>query len=297
MIFGKIAYGQAQAPQRIGRAAHRDAGQARSAHGRDGGRPRLAGRHRRRPAVAWRSGRSWALARAIVKRPDILVLYDPLGPLDQREQIEVRDALLEAFGRPDGDLGAAARRVGECLRSGDRARGGAAGPSGAARRRRGSAGRACQASHRRIDSEPRMTLQQDVDVLRKIPLFAKIEPARLKLLAFTSEHVEFRSGEAICRQGEPGDAAYIVLEGSADVVVQAERRPDDGGADRPQRHRRRDRHPVRRAAHRHRGRDHAAGGPARVQGRLLQSRHPVPAGRRRGDARAGLAPACRPRSA
>ena len=34
-----------------------------------------------------------------------------------------------------------------------------------------------------------MTLQQDVDVLRKIPLFAKIEPARLKLLAFTSEHV------------------------------------------------------------------------------------------------------------
>ena len=34
------------------------------------------------------------LARAIVKRPDILVLYDPLGPLDPREQIEVRDALL-----------------------------------------------------------------------------------------------------------------------------------------------------------------------------------------------------------
>ena len=70
-----------------------------------------------------------------------------------------------------------------------------------------------------------MTLQQDVDVLRKIPLFAKIEPARLKLLAFTSEHVEFRPGEAICRQGDPGDAAYIVLEGSADVVVQAEGGP------------------------------------------------------------------------
>lgn len=70
-----------------------------------------------------------------------------------------------------------------------------------------------------------MTLQQDVDVLRKIPLFAKIEPARLKLLAFTSEHVEFRSGEAICRQGEPGDAAYIVLEGAADVVVSSESGP------------------------------------------------------------------------
>jgi CRP/FNR family transcriptional regulator, cyclic AMP receptor protein len=70
-----------------------------------------------------------------------------------------------------------------------------------------------------------MTLQQDVDVLRKIPLFAKIEPARLKLLAFTSEHVEFQPGEPMCRQGEPGDAAYIVLDGAADVVVQSPRGP------------------------------------------------------------------------
>ena len=70
-----------------------------------------------------------------------------------------------------------------------------------------------------------MTLQQDVDVLRRIPLFAKIEPARLKLLAFTSEHVEFAAGEPVCRQGEPGDAAYIVLDGAADVVVQSDRGP------------------------------------------------------------------------
>jgi CRP/FNR family transcriptional regulator, cyclic AMP receptor protein len=66
-----------------------------------------------------------------------------------------------------------------------------------------------------------MTLQQDVEVLRKIPLFAKIEPAKLKLLAFTSEHLEFMPGEAICEQGEQGDAAYIVLDGEADVVVQS----------------------------------------------------------------------------
>ena len=66
-----------------------------------------------------------------------------------------------------------------------------------------------------------MTLQQDVEVLRKIPLFAKIEPAKLKLLAFTSEHLEFMPGEAICEQGEQGDAAFIVLDGEADVVVQS----------------------------------------------------------------------------
>ncbi|MFQ5959118.1 MAG: cyclic nucleotide-binding protein, partial [Alphaproteobacteria bacterium] len=32
-----------------------------------------------------------------------------------------------------------------------------------------------------------MTLQEDVERLRNIPLFAKIEPSKLKLLAFTSQ--------------------------------------------------------------------------------------------------------------
>lgn len=66
-----------------------------------------------------------------------------------------------------------------------------------------------------------MSLQKDVEVLRSIPLFAKIEPAKLKLLAFTSEHLEFAPGETLCRQGEPGDAAFIILDGEADVLVQS----------------------------------------------------------------------------
>ena len=64
-----------------------------------------------------------------------------------------------------------------------------------------------------------MTLQKDVEVLRNIPLFKKIEPAKLKLLAFTSEHLEFVAGEALFSQGDVGDAAYILLEGDADVLV------------------------------------------------------------------------------
>jgi CRP-like cAMP-binding protein len=64
-----------------------------------------------------------------------------------------------------------------------------------------------------------MTLQKELEVLRSVPLFAKIEPAKLKLLAFTSEQIEFAAGEMLCRQGEPGDAAYIVLDGAADVLV------------------------------------------------------------------------------
>lgn len=64
-----------------------------------------------------------------------------------------------------------------------------------------------------------MTLQRDVEVLRSIPLFAKIEPAKLKLLAFTSEQVEYMEGDVLFQQGDAGDAAYIVLEGDADILV------------------------------------------------------------------------------
>jgi CRP-like cAMP-binding protein len=64
-----------------------------------------------------------------------------------------------------------------------------------------------------------MSLTQEVELLRNIPLFAKVEPAKLKLLAFTSERLTFRPGQVLCRQGEVGDAAFIVITGRADVLV------------------------------------------------------------------------------
>lgn len=64
-----------------------------------------------------------------------------------------------------------------------------------------------------------MTLQEDVERLRNIPLFAKIEPSKLKLLAFTSRRLTFKSGQSLFQQGDIGDAAYIVIDGTADVVV------------------------------------------------------------------------------
>jgi CRP-like cAMP-binding protein len=64
-----------------------------------------------------------------------------------------------------------------------------------------------------------MSLANDVEVLRSIPIFSKIEPAKLKLLAFTSERLEFMDGDEVCHQGDFGDAAYIILDGQADVLV------------------------------------------------------------------------------
>ncbi|MBC6441003.1 MAG: Crp/Fnr family transcriptional regulator [Rhodospirillales bacterium] len=64
-----------------------------------------------------------------------------------------------------------------------------------------------------------MSLQQDVELLRKIPLFAKIEPSKLKLLAFTAERLTFGQGDVLFRQGDEGDSAYIIIDGEADVLV------------------------------------------------------------------------------
>lgn len=63
------------------------------------------------------------------------------------------------------------------------------------------------------------TLSEEVDLLRRIPLFAAIDPGKLKLLAFASDRMTFRDGQAVFRQGEVGDAAYVIIEGAADIVV------------------------------------------------------------------------------
>ena len=64
-----------------------------------------------------------------------------------------------------------------------------------------------------------MSLIKDVEALRAIPLFAKVEPAKLKLLAFTNDRLEYSSGDELFHQGDYGDAAYIILEGEADILV------------------------------------------------------------------------------
>jgi CRP-like cAMP-binding protein len=63
-------------------------------------------------------------------------------------------------------------------------------------------------------------LERDVETLRKIPFFAGLPTARLKLIAYTAEVVEFAPGETIVRQGDSADAVYIVTEGEAEVLLQ-----------------------------------------------------------------------------
>lgn len=64
-----------------------------------------------------------------------------------------------------------------------------------------------------------MTLETEVQSLRQVPMFRDIDPARLKLLAFTSERVQFSEGQRFFSQGDPSDAAYVLLDGRASVLL------------------------------------------------------------------------------
>lgn len=70
-----------------------------------------------------------------------------------------------------------------------------------------------------------MSLNEEVELLRNIPMFANIEPSKLKLLAFTSERMAFKDGEILFRQGEQGDSAYVIIGGEADVIVDTPKGP------------------------------------------------------------------------
>ena len=64
-----------------------------------------------------------------------------------------------------------------------------------------------------------MSLTKDVEVLRNILLFAKVEPDQTEAAGVHQRTLEYMSGDELFRQGDYGDAAYIILEGEADVLV------------------------------------------------------------------------------
>jgi hypothetical protein len=56
-----------------------------------------------------------------------------------------------------------------------------------------------------------VSLKQEFEVLRRVPMFAEIEPAKLKLLAFMCERVGFDPGNRLMQQGDRADAAYLII--------------------------------------------------------------------------------------
>jgi len=64
-----------------------------------------------------------------------------------------------------------------------------------------------------------MSLEQEVELIRQFPIFSKIQPAMQKLLCFSAERLTYDAGQVIFNAGDPGDAAYVVIEGTVEISV------------------------------------------------------------------------------
>ncbi len=64
-----------------------------------------------------------------------------------------------------------------------------------------------------------MSLKEELEVIKRIPLFSNVDSVRLKLLAFASDRLAFADGQFLFHAGDPCDGAYVILEGEAEVLA------------------------------------------------------------------------------
>ena len=70
-----------------------------------------------------------------------------------------------------------------------------------------------------------MDLAEETDLLRKIPMFAKMETSKLKLLAFASEIVSFQDGDIVFNSGDSADFAYVIMHGAVNIITETDSGP------------------------------------------------------------------------
>jgi CRP/FNR family transcriptional regulator, cyclic AMP receptor protein len=66
----------------------------------------------------------------------------------------------------------------------------------------------------RRSSRRALTKTESIELFGAVPLFARLPPAQLELLAAHGVFRMAKRGEVVVQQGEPGDAVYVVARGS-----------------------------------------------------------------------------------
>ena len=155
-----------------------------------------------------------ALARSLIKRPEILVLDQPFAAFGDAEA-RVLLARIRAFTA--GATLIAVMRDRELALTFDyvveieNARVKWAGPAGQD---------TSDAAQHPETAEEADGEHDELQALRAVPAFANVDPARLKLIAFTSERLRFGLADVMFEQGRPSDSAYVLLSGTADVWLE-----------------------------------------------------------------------------
>ena len=63
----------------------------------------------------------------------------------------------------------------------------------------------------------RLRGNQKIDLIRNVPLFARLSRGELRELAMLADEIDLREGKEMTTQGRPGREFFVLLEGNADV--------------------------------------------------------------------------------
>jgi CRP-like cAMP-binding protein len=61
--------------------------------------------------------------------------------------------------------------------------------------------------------------KRERDAIAQVPLFSGLRPRHVKRLSDLTDEERFMEGANVVREGDPGDAFYVILEGEAKVVA------------------------------------------------------------------------------
>ncbi len=64
-----------------------------------------------------------------------------------------------------------------------------------------------------------MSIHDEISALRDVPPFAMFDENKLKLLAFVSDRLTYKAGSTVLKQDEPGDVAFVLIEGTIEVSI------------------------------------------------------------------------------
>jgi len=67
-----------------------------------------------------------------------------------------------------------------------------------------------------------MTIENDIAVLERVPIFRRLGAGALRILAIGAESVDVESGQVLFRAGDPADGAFIVQRGSFSLKPERE---------------------------------------------------------------------------
>ncbi len=64
-----------------------------------------------------------------------------------------------------------------------------------------------------------MSIREELAVLCEVAPFSILSAKKLKLLAFVSELVTYEAGDIVLKQGDKGEAVFVLIDGRIDVSI------------------------------------------------------------------------------